>query len=204
MRIGTRKTTGKILASVVLVGAAASVAGLGTYGSFTSSTTASEDVSSGKVVLSAAEGSHGLSIDATNLVPGDTVQRSIVLTRSGDSERFGSVTLTTTGSAANLLTSDVANGLQLKLDQCSVPWTQGATAHDLKCTGTTATVLAQRAVIGADLDLPVATTALNSDAATSNLRATVTLPTSADNDFQGLSNTVSFAFLATQRAAESR
>jgi len=204
MRIGTRKTSGKILASVVLVGAAASVAGLGTYGSFTSSTTASEDVSTGKVVLAAAEGAHGLSIDATNLVPGDTVQRSIVLTRSGDSERFGSVKLTTTGSTANLLTSDATNGLQLKLEQCSVPWTQGTTAHDLKCTGETAVVLAQRAVIGADLDLSVATTTLNSAAATSNLRATVTLPESADNAFQGLSNTVSFAFLATQRAAESR
>ena len=42
-------TAAKVCASVVLVGGAASVAGLGTYGSFTSTTTASESVSSGKV-----------------------------------------------------------------------------------------------------------------------------------------------------------
>lgn len=205
MRFGTHKTTGKILASVVLVGAAASVAGLGTYGSFTSSTAASEDVGTGKIVLAAAGGVQGLSVDASGLVPGDTVQRSIVLTRSGDSERFGSVTLTTTASTASLLTSDVTNGLQLKLEQCTVPWTQVGSTKDLACVGgTTTEVLAQRAVIGADLDLAVATTALNSDARTANLRATVTLPTAADNSFQGLSSTVDFDFLATQRAAESR
>jgi hypothetical protein len=204
MRIGNRTITGKILASVVLVGAAASVAGLGTYGSFTSSTSASESVSNGKVVLTSASGVRGLSIAATNLVPGDTVQRSIVLTRSSDTEAFGSVKLTTSGSTANLLTSDATNGLQLKLEQCSVPWTQVGTTNDLTCTGDTTPVLAQRAVIGTDLDLAAATTALNGAGATSNLRATVTLPTAADNTFQGLSNTVTFTFNATQRAAQSR
>ena len=73
MRFGTRATAVKIFASVVLVGGAASVAALGTYGSFTSTTSASENVSTGKVVLNSAAGVRGLSIDATNLVPGDTV-----------------------------------------------------------------------------------------------------------------------------------
>lgn len=205
MRLGTRKTTGKIFASVVLVGAAASVAGLGTYGSFTSSTAATENVGSGKIVLTSANGVQGLSVDATNLVPGDTVQRSIVLTRGSDSERFGSVKLTTTGTSATLLTSDATNGLQLAIDQCSVPWTKVGSTAALDCVGGTVTpVLAQRAVIGTDLDLAAATAALNSASATSNLRATVTLPTAADNAFQGLSTTVNFAFLATQRAAEAR
>ena len=204
MRLGTRKTTGKIFASVVLVGAAASVAGLGTYGSFTSSTAANENVGSGKVVLTSANGVQGLSVDATNLVPGDTVQRSIVLTRGSDSEKFGSVKLTTTGTSANLLTSDATNGLQLALDQCSVPWTKVGSTTALDCVGGTVTpVLAQRAVIGTDLDLTAATATLNGASATSNLRATVTLPTAADNAFQGLANTINFTFDATQRAAQS-
>ncbi len=204
MRIGISTTAGKVLASVVLVGTAASVAGLGTFGSFTSTTSASESVSNGKVVLTSAAGVRALSVAATGLVPGDTVQRSIVLSRSSDTESFGSVTLTTTGSTANLLTSDATNGLQLTLEQCSVPWTQIGTTNDLACSGTTTPVIAQRAVIGSALDLGAATTTLNSAAATSNLRATLTLPTAADNTFQGLSNTVTFTFDATQRAAESR
>ena len=97
-------TAVKIFASVVLVGGAASVAALGTYGSFTSTTSASETVSTGKVVLNSAAGVRGLSVDATGLVPGDTVQRTVTLSRSNDTESFGSVKLTTTATTNNVLT----------------------------------------------------------------------------------------------------
>jgi hypothetical protein len=180
------------------------VAGLGTFGTFTSTTSASEQVANGKVVLTSAGGVRGLDVAATGLVPGDTVQRSVVLTRGNDSELFGSVKLTTAGSTANLLTSDTTNGLQLKVDQCSVAWVKAATTNDLTCSGTTTPVIAQRPVVGSALDLGPATTALNSTGATSNLRVTVSLPEAADNSFQGLSNTLSFTFDATQRAAEAR
>ena len=202
MRLGTRSTAVKVLASVVLVGGAASVAGLGTFGAFTSTTAATEQVATGKVVLTSAAGAQGLSVAATNMVPGDTAERSITLTRSSDTEAFGSVKLTTAGTAANLLTSDATNGLQLKVDQCSVAWTKAADGS-LACSGTTTTVLAQRAVIGTAVDLPAATTTLNGATATSNLRVTLTLPTAADNAFQGLSNTINFTFDATQRAAKN-
>ena len=76
--------------------------------------------------------------------------------------------------------------------------------NDLTCSGVNTPVVAQRAVIGTNLDLAAATTALNAAGATSNLRVTLTLPTAADNAFQGLNNTVNFTFDATQRAAESR
>ncbi len=204
MRFGSRTTTVKILASIVLVGGAASVAALGTYGSFTSTTTASENVSTGKVVLNSAAGVRGLSIDATGLVPGDTVQRTVVLTRSSDTESFGSVKLTTTGTNNNLLTSDATNGLQMKVEQCAAAWVKPVGSNDLTCAGGPTTVVAQRAVIGSNLDLAAATTALNAVGATSNLRVTLTLPTAADNTFQNLSNTVNFSFDATQRTAEVR
>ncbi|GAB6987632.1 TasA family protein [Nocardioides pyridinolyticus] len=203
MRLGTRSTAVKVLASVVLVGGAASVAGLGTYGAFTSTTSATEQVGTGKVVLSTAASARGLDIAATNLVPGDTVERTITLTRSSDTESFGSVKLTTAGSTSNLLTTDTANGLQLKVDQCSVAWTKPANSNALTCSGTTTSILAQRAVVGSALDLGAATTTLNASGATSNLRVTVSLPNTADNNFQGLANTISFTFDATQRAAQS-
>jgi hypothetical protein len=203
MRLGTRKTAVKLLASVVLVGAAASVAGLGTFGSFTSTTSASANTGTGKVVLSTAASARGLDVGATNLVPGDSVERTVTLTRSSDTEGFGSVKLTTAGTSNNLLTTDATNGLQMKVDQCSVAWTKPANSNALTCSGATTPVLAQRAVIGSALDLSAATTTLNTSAAASNLRVTLSLPTSADNSFQGLSNTISFTFDATQRAAQS-
>ena len=51
MRITLTSTGGKVLASTVLLGAAASVAGLGTFGTFTSTTSASAAVASGTVKI---------------------------------------------------------------------------------------------------------------------------------------------------------
>jgi spore coat-associated protein N len=205
MLFGARSTAIKIFASVVLVGGAASVAGLGTFGSFTSTTDASASVSTGKVVLTSAPGSvRGLDVAATNMVPGDNIQRSIALTRSTDTQSFGSVKLTTTaGSVNNLTNAAVANSMQLKIDQCSVAWVKAPASNDLTCSGTTTPVVAQRAILGSAIDLAPATTTLNTAAAVSNLRVTMSLPTEADNTFQGLSNTVTFTFDATQRANTS-
>jgi spore coat-associated protein N len=47
MQLSLTSTGGKVLASTVLIGAAASVAGLGTFGTFTSTTAASATVASG-------------------------------------------------------------------------------------------------------------------------------------------------------------
>ncbi|MCH1868502.1 TasA family protein [Nocardioides sp. CFH 31398] len=200
-----RSTSAKVLASVVLVAGAAGVAGLGTFGSFTSSTAADQAVSSGKVTLSSAgQATRGFDVAASNLVPGDTVQRAVQLTRANDSETFGSVKLTTTAASSNLLTSDATNGLKLKVDQCSVAWTKAANSNELTCSGTTTNLVAQRAVIGQNLDLGAATTALNGSGKVANLRAELVLPTAADNTFQGLSNTVTFTFDATQRTADYR
>ena len=199
-----RSTSAKLLASVVLVAGAAGVAGLGTFGSFTSSTAADQSVASGRVTLSSAgQATRGLDIAATNLVPGDTVQRAVQLTRAGDSEAFGSVRLTTTSASANVLTSDPTNGLKLKVDQCSVPWVK-APSNELTCSGTTTNLVAQRAVLGQNLDLGAATQALNTGTRVANLRAELVLPTGADNTFQGLTNTVTFTFDATQRTGDFR
>ncbi|GAB3763564.1 hypothetical protein FB382_001170 [Nocardioides ginsengisegetis] len=196
-------TTAKVLASVVLVGGAASVAGLGTFGSFTSSTSASANVTSGVVQLGLNQGAVATTVAATQVLPGDTIQRAVTLTRSAGTESFGSVKMTTSTSTPNLLTSDATNGLQLAIDSCSVAWTKGASDNSLSCSGTTTSVLASRAVIGTNLDLAAATTALNANAGSAgavNLRLSMVLPTAADNTFQGLTNAVTFTFDATQKA----
>lgn len=202
MNLHTRKNVTKVLASVVLVGGAASVAGLGTFGSFTDTTTASQAVSTGIVDIDLTQhATRGLDVAATNLVPGDTIQRAVRLTRSSTTEKFGTVTLSTSGATANLLTTDTANGLKVKVDQCSVPWSPLGATNELTCTGDTETVVAQRPALGTNLDLAAATSTLNSTGAASNLRVELVLPSAAGNLFQGLSNTVTFTFDATQRTA---
>ena len=197
-----KKNMVKIFASVVLVGGAASVAGLGTFGSFTSTTAATTNVSAGKVVLTSGPGVVGTTVSAANLLPGDTVQRTVVLARSSDTETFGSVKLTTSAGSANLLSTDTTQGLQLSVDNCASAWTKNAD-NSLSCAGGATTVIASRAVIGNNLDLGAATTALNAAGATANLRLSLVLPTAADNSFQGLSNAVTFTFDATQKTAST-
>ncbi|GGO69582.1 TasA family protein [Nocardioides deserti] len=201
-----RKTAVKLVASVALVAGAASVAGLGTFGAFTSTTSASESVAAGTIKLGEGTSTQGPSIAAAGLVPGDTVERDIVLTRGENDEKFGTVSLTTTAATSNLLATDVTNGLQIKIDECSTAWTKVDTKRDngkLQCAGTTTSVLASRPVVGANLPLDQATVTLN-DAKVSNLRVTLTFPEAADNDFKSLANSIKLTFDATQRAAESR
>jgi spore coat-associated protein N len=206
-RISMKSTSGKVLASVALLGVAASVAGLGTYGSFTSTTSASETVTSGTVNVAlgtAGTAANRLTVPAVGVVPGDTIQRAATLTNAGNQD-FGGITLsTTTTTPATKLTTDPALGLQLTVDACSIPWTEGGTAAapTYTCAGTVTTVLPTRPIIGTDLVLPNLASMTSTKA--DNLRVTATLPTAADNTFQGLTSTVNVAFTATQRAATSR
>ncbi|MDO9494171.1 MAG: TasA family protein [Nocardioides sp.] len=207
-KTGLKSSSTKILASVVLVAGAASVAGMGTFGAFTSTTSASESVATGKVEIGLTQNAAlGTTVPANNLVPGDTVQRAVTLTRSSETEAFGSVKLTTAGSTANLLTSDVSNGLQMAIDQCTGgSWTQVGTTKALECTGggTVTSVVAAGPVVQTNTDLAVAKEALNAAGAKSELRITLTLPDAAGNTFQGLSNAITFTFDATQRAAQAK
>jgi spore coat-associated protein N len=206
MGLNLKSTTGKVLASTALVAAAAGVAGLGTYGAFTSTTSASAVVASGTVnvaVGATGTAANRLSVPASGLVPGDTVQRAVTLSNTGN-QNLSAVTLTTAASPTSKLDTDTTNGLQLTIDACSVPWVEAGTspAYTYTCTGTTTQVLAPRAVAGANMALA----GLNSltSAAADNLRVTVTLPAAADNTFQGLSDTIGFTFTGTQRTATSK
>ena len=206
MGLSLNTTTGKLLATATLLGAAASVAGLGTYGAFTSTTSASTTVTSGTVVIglgTTGTAANRLTVAATGVAPGDTIQRAVTLSNTGNQNLAGA-TLTTTATTSSKLDTDATNGLQLAVDSCSVPWTEAGTApaYTYTCSGTTATVLATRAVIGANLTLNnlSSVTAGHSD----NLRVTLTLPTTADNTFQGITSTVNFSFTGTQRSGTNQ
>jgi hypothetical protein len=206
MGLNLKTTTGKVIASLALVGTAAGVAGLGTYGAFTSSTSASASVASGTVniALGASGPANRLTVAATGLVPGDTVQRAATLGNTTGNQALSAITLTTSALPSSKLDTDVSMGLQLAVDNCSVAWTEAGTApaYTYTCSGTTTQVLASRPVTGSNLPL----TNLTSLAAgqTDNLRVTLSLPSTADNTFQTLSSTVALNFTGTQRTATAK
>jgi spore coat-associated protein N len=196
-------TRAKLLASTALLAAAAGAAGLGTFGSFTSTTSASEAVTSGTVAIgvgTAGGVDNRLTIPATGVVPGDTIQRVVKLSNTGN-QNLASLTLTTVATpATTALTTDATNGLQLKVDKCSTGWVEAGTSPKFTytCGGTVTSIVASRPVIGLNLAL----TGLSSLNAMTNdsLLVTVSLPSVAGNALQNLSTAVNFTFDATQRA----
>ena len=194
----------KVVMSVAILGAAAGVASLATFASFTSSTSAqAQSLSSGTVSITLGAANR-LTVGASNLVPGDTIQRAVDITNNGSAgtSSVGSVTLTTTASPSSLLDSDTTNGLQMVIDKCSVAWTESGPPYTYVCGGTTTSVVTTRAVIGANIAMSnmSSITAGNTD----HLRVTLTLPATASNTLQGQSSTLNYVFTANQRTATNQ
>jgi spore coat-associated protein N len=204
-----RGNSRKVLLSIAAVLVGASLAGMGTFATFTSTTSASQTVQAGTVVIAlgtAGSATNRLTINASGLVPGDTVQRAVDLTNTGN-QNLATIALTTTATASSLLDSDPTYPLQMVVDHCNLPWTESGSspAFTYACTGTgatTTTIIASRAIIGSALPM----TGLGSltSGGTDHLRVTLTLPTGAGNTLQGLSSTILYSFLGTQRAATNQ
>lgn len=189
-------TSGKILASVALVGTAAAVAGLGTYGGFTGSTKADQEVASGKVVIELGSTGNTLTTAVADLLPGDSVEKFATLTNSGSA--LNGVALTASTANATVLTTDAVNGLQVTIESCSTPWTEVSNGPDT-CAAGAKSVLATSPVIGANRAL--SNLASVASGSSDILKITTRLPATADNTFQTKSSTISFTFDATQRTA---
>lgn len=196
-------TLRKLILSVALVGAAAGIAGLGTFATFTSSTTpVSHTISSGTVSIAlgaTGAATNRLNIGASGIVPGDTIQRSVDLINTS-TVNLASITLTTNATTSSVLDTDAAGGLQMTIDKCSQAWTESGPPYTYTCGGTTTSVLASRRVIGTDISLSNLT--LNA-AATDHLRVTLTFPSSSTVG-QGATSVIEYTFTATQRGAAAQ
>jgi spore coat-associated protein N len=194
----------KLLLTIAVLGATASIAGLGTFATFTSATSASHTVSSGTVAIAlgaTGASTNRLNVDATAIAPGDTVQRSVDLIDQGTLD-LASVTLTTQATTSSVLDTDGINGLQMVIDKCSQAWTESGPPYTYTCGGSTSTVLTSRTVIqsGVTLSNLSSLTAGNTD----HLRVTLTFPSGAGNSFQNKSSTIQYTFTGTQRAATNK
>jgi predicted ribosomally synthesized peptide with SipW-like signal peptide len=194
----------KLLVSLAVISAAASVAGLGTFATFTSSTSASQSVSSGTVTIAlgaTGASTNRLTVGASNIAPGDTIQRSVDLINQG-TINLASVSLTTAATTSSVLDTDGTNGLQMVIDKCSQAWTESGPPYTYTCGGSTSTVLTTRAVIqtGVALSNLASLTAGSTD----HLRVTLTFPSAAGNTFQNKSSTIQYTFTGTQRTATDK
>jgi predicted ribosomally synthesized peptide with SipW-like signal peptide len=196
----------KLLLSVAALGTAAAIAGLGTYATFTSSTSASQSVSSGTVTIAlgaTGASTNRLTVGASGVAAGDTIQRSVDLINQGSLD-LASITLTTSATTSSVLNTDTANGLQMVIDKCSVPWTEGGTApaYTYTCSGTTSAVLASTPVVGSNLTL--SNLGALTHAVTDHLRVTLSLPSAAGNTLQNQSSVIQYTFTGTQRAGTNQ
>jgi hypothetical protein len=200
--IAASSTARKVVGSLGVIGAAAAVAGMGTFGTFTdSSTPVATTIQSGTLSIDVTQQGFTVPVTTSNFVPGDSLTRAVNLVNDGSSA-LGSVILGSTVAAPSILTTDATNGLQLAVKACSVAWTQGGTAQapTYTCSGTERLLGSGPAVGNYSLSNPASLVA----GATDYLTFAISLPTSADNTFQGKSAALSLTFTGTQRTGSVR
>ena len=198
--LGGRRGSALLALAALALGAA--LAGTGALATWTATTSAGNTVASGTVLIALGNtgaSSNRLTVNASGLVPGDTMQRSFDIANTG-SQDLATVALTTTASPSSLLDTDTTHGLQMVVDRCSVPWTESGSspAFTYSCSGSTTTIVSSRPVIQSSVTM-AGLSALTSGG-TDRLRLTLTFPSTAGSTFQGLSSTLTYSFLGTQRS----
>jgi spore coat-associated protein N len=181
------------------VGAAALIGLGGVFAAFTGTvTSAAQPISTGQLSV-ALDGAAGSSVAAftasiTEMAPGDVNNRFITLRNSSSEVTASSGTFQVTDTPATTkLATDVTNGLQIRVDRCSVAWTLPAGT----CSGTTTTVVTQQSLNA--LGTARTITGLNlAPGASWFLRVTNTLPTAADNTFSSLTENLTYRFNVNQ------
>ena len=169
---------GMALSALVMIGL--TVSAEQTSASFTATTTnPGNQFATATLTMSNDKSTSASLISLANMVPGDSASRTVTITNSG-SVGFTYTTAISTG-ASTLLWSDTTNGLQVTV-------TRGAsTLYTGALSGLT---------IGASPTLAAA--------GTDTLTFVFSLPTSAGNTFQGLTQVFTIAYTATQLAGAAR
>jgi spore coat-associated protein N len=226
-RPGNRR---RIALSIALVLAAIGALIGGAFATFTDTVTASpQAITSGTIKLAVGP-TNDVVTGATNIAAGDTISREADLNNTGGTLASKEITLKFTASPTSLLDTDATNGLQVSIQACSEAWKRTVVGSppppfEYICTpGPTVVKIngAATASVSALETTAAALTPLNSLTAGGKdfLLYTLTLPTgapgdlskvaacsgssggtSATEDLQGCSSTLTYTFQATQRNA---
>jgi predicted ribosomally synthesized peptide with SipW-like signal peptide len=207
-----RNHSKKILLSLAAVGTSAAIAGLGTFATFTSTTSATHQVTAGKVAiaLGASGAANRLSVSATSVVAGDTINRVVDLI-STSTDPLANVKLTTTASPSSVLDTNTTDGLQMYIRNCPTSWVEAGSSpsYTYTCAAGVTDVLGTSStpvnIITANATLATLT-ATTTGSTTDHLLIQVTLPTTNTNANLASppTSTIQYSFTGTQRAAAIR
>ena len=196
-----RRSAVKIVGAISAVGAAVAVAGLGTFGNFTDSTSpVGTRVDSGVLSIDVSQpGGASVPFSGGMMLAGDSRSAVIDLVNDGTTP-LSTVTLRSWATSSSVLDQDTVNGLQLSVESCSVAWTSGAGAPT--CSGTSRLYFTQPIVVN---NVALTASAALAAGATDHLKLTATLPSSASGDaFEGATSNLNFQFTGTQKAGGAR
>jgi hypothetical protein len=192
----------EVIGAISAVGAAVAVAGLGTFGGFTDTTSpvgTTVDTGVLSIDVSAPSGSTALPFGGGMMLAGDSRTHLIDLVNDGTTA-LSTVALKSWATSSSVLDSDLVHGLQLSVESCSVAWV--AIGSDHTCGGTERSFYAGPIVVA---NQPLAGAASLAAGATDHLLLTATLPSSATGDaFEGARSGLNFAFTGTQREGGAR
>jgi hypothetical protein len=176
-----RSLAAKLFASIGVLGAAASCAGLGTFA----------DPASARGTLSIGAGTrpHLIALarvlQPATVAPGDKVSRTLVLTARG--RGFRRLSLTVTARGASLLTNR-ATGLRLSITRCAEKWRRGGGRY--LCRGKAKVVLKPMPVLGRK---KLASASIKRGKKLF-LLLTLALPAGGGNEFQHKQSTLTYKF----------
>jgi len=196
-----RRSAVKIVGAISAVGAAVAVAGLGTFGNFTDSTSpVGTRVDSGVLSIDVSQpGGASVPFSGGMMLAGDSRSAVIDLVNDGTTP-LSAVTLRSWATSSSVLDQDTVNGLQLSVESCSVAWTFGAGAPT--CSGTSRLYFTQPIVVN---NVALTASAALAAGATDHLKLTAALPSSASGDaFEGATSNLNFQFTGTQTAGGAR
>ena len=198
----TRRRSGlKIVGAISAVGAAVAVAGLGTFGQFTDSTSPVDTQVDTGVLSIDVSSPNGASVPFSGgmMIAGDSRSALVDLVNSGTTP-LSAVTLKSTATSSSVLDQDKVNGLQLTVESCSVAW--DASGEAPTCAGTVHAYFTQPILVN---DYPLTNTPAMGVGATDHLKLTAALPSSASGDaFEGAESGLNFVFTGIQKSGGPR
>ena len=195
-----RRTAAKVVASLGVVGATVAIAGMGTFGSFTDTTSPVEaNVGTGtlSINLSPAAMYATVPVSTGGFLPGDTSATPFDLRNDGD-VAWESLTLTSWATRSSLLDSDPVHGLQLTVESCPTAWTVSGSGY--ACAGAVQESYSGPVV----MDRPLAGAASLEPGRVDHLMARIDLPTTAAEAHEDESSQLAFRFTAVQRDGVAR
>jgi hypothetical protein len=195
-------TAARIVGTAGVLGVAATIAGLASYGSFTDSTTpVGTGVDAAVLSIDLADAGDALSMPFGGglMLAGDSRNYRVDLVNNGDAA-LSAVTVTSRATASSILDTDAVHGLQLQVRSCSEHWDVVGSVYS--CDGVERSyyagpVVTAGAALSGTSSLPIG--------GVDHLLMTASLPSSASGDaFEGATSSLDFVFTGTQRAGKAR